>query len=156
MLNEIIFLTSNFYVLNMLEYFIHKLSHNHKYGGILYRLHHQHHTVDYPPHRLTVKEYTEDSPDTRGPNIIMGTTYYFIVYQFLPLYYYLLFAFQTSLFFYCSDMLHTYYHLEDSPFEKYEWFREKKRLHHKHHRNTCKNLGIVFNYVDMYYGTFNK
>ena len=53
-------------------------------------------------------------------------------------------------------MLQNCYHLEDSSFEKYEWVRQKKKLHHKHHRNTCKNLGIVFNYVDMYYGTFNK
>lgn len=153
MFTEIIFLTINFCALNLIEYFIHKLSHNYKYGGILYKIHHKHHTIDYPPNQLTVKKYDENSPDTRGPNIMFGIFYYFIIYHFLPLYYYILFVIQTTIFVYFMNMIHNYYHLEHSFLEKYNWFKEKKRLHHIHHINTYKNLGISFNYVDIFYET---
>ena len=52
----------NTIILNMIEYFIHKLSHNPKIR-FLYKSHHSHH-LSYPPNSLMCKEYSNNVEDT--------------------------------------------------------------------------------------------
>ena len=79
----------NIFIFNTFEYFIHELSHNPKIK-ILYNSHHKHHLI-YPPNKLTVSNFDE-SENTSTPYLIIMMGSYIIMYQLLPLYYYLLFC----------------------------------------------------------------
>lgn len=49
--------------------------------------------------------------------------------------------------------LHRQYHLLDTPFERFEWFRIKRELHFEHHRNARVNFAVVEFWVDDLMGT---
>tara|TARA_B100001123_G_scaffold447495_1_gene605188 strand:- start:464 stop:925 length:462 start_codon:yes stop_codon:yes gene_type:complete len=151
MLNELFVIISNFYFINFIEYVIHKFSHNPKYGGIFYKYHHKHHTIDYPPNRLTVKILKED---TTLPIIILILNIYLIIYLIIPRYYFYIISIESVSYIYVMNLFHDHYHLIDSPFDKYEWFMKKKLLHHKHHIKTTKNLNLAFNITDNFFNTY--
>ena len=109
MISEIIFLTLNTLFINISENYIHELSHNHKYGGFLYKAHHKHHAIDYPPTKL-MKIKDEMDTDTRKPYVIVIGTGYGIIYTILPLYYYLIFLTYTSIYLLIVNELHNHYH----------------------------------------------
>ena len=52
------------------------------------------------------------------------------------LYYFKIIFTETLIYAISIDRLHTYYHLNNSPLEKYGWFRRKKELHLLHHKKT--------------------
>ena len=143
MINYIIFLAANFLFLNTMEYYIHKLSHNYKYGGILYKYHHKHHFIDYPISRL-IRDKSDDVLSTNGPYIVVLISVYILIYFILSTTYYIIFLIESSLYFYIMEIMHQYYHLNDSYLEKYKWFTKLKVKHHIHHKNTTKNLNLVF------------
>lgn len=49
--------------------------------------------------------------------------------------------------------LHKQYHLCNSPFERFHWFRRKRDLHFVHHRDVHKNYAIVEFWLDSLFGT---
>ena len=149
MISEIIFLTLNTLFINISENYIHELSHNHKYGGFLYKAHHKHHAIDYPPTKL-MKIKDEMDTDTRKPYVIVIGTGYGIIYTILPLYYYLIFLTYTSIYLLIVNELHNHYHYIDSPLKKYKWFLRLRRLHHIHHIKTNKNYNLAFHITDKY------
>ena len=134
---------ANFLLMNTIEYYIHKLSHNHKYGGILYKYHHKHHTIDYPPTKL-IRDKNDKVDSTNGPFKVLLLYVYILFYFLLPYSWYLLFLIETSLYFYVMDKIHDYYHLDNTYLDKYNWFVKLKKKHHTHHKVTTKNLNLVF------------
>ena len=48
------------------------------------------------------------------------------------------------------------YHLNDSIFEKYEWFQRNKLLHHKHHMKTYRNYNLIDNTSDKLHKTYSN
>lgn len=46
------------------------------------------------------------------------------------------------------DYLHCQYHTLNSPFEKYEWFCNLKKLHHLHHKKKYKNYNLLIFLAD--------
>jgi hypothetical protein len=51
--------------------------------------------------------------------------------------------------------LHYAYHVEDHWLNKYEWFRNDKRIHFQHHKDQSKNFGIVTHFSDHILDTFD-
>jgi sterol desaturase/sphingolipid hydroxylase (fatty acid hydroxylase superfamily) len=49
--------------------------------------------------------------------------------------------------------LHEHYHLIDTPFERFAWFREKRRLHFIHHEDARYNFAVVEFWIDNLMGT---
>ena len=103
---EIIYLLINLYHLNFLEYYIHKLSHNYKYGGLLYKYHHIHHSIDYPPNRLMVEKYHNLISDNSLIYLIIFGTGCIFYYFIMPYYYYKIFIFETIVYFFIMDYMH--------------------------------------------------
>ena len=44
--------------------------------------------------------------------------------------------------------LHEQYHINNSFFERYEWFLEKRKLHFEHHLDVTKNYAIIEFWLD--------
>jgi hypothetical protein len=49
--------------------------------------------------------------------------------------------------------LHEQYHLRNSPWGRFQWFRQKRDLHFIHHRDVHKNYAIVEYWLDTVLGT---
>jgi sterol desaturase/sphingolipid hydroxylase (fatty acid hydroxylase superfamily) len=49
--------------------------------------------------------------------------------------------------------LHKQYHLKGSIFERFSWFRRKRRLHMVHHQQVHRNYAIVEFWLDRLLGT---
>ena len=158
MLSECIFIVCNHFVVNMGEYIVHILSHNNRIP-CLYKEHRKHHVIDYPPSRF-MRGKDELIEPTKKHYIVIGTVYYGIAYFLLPYTYYSIFLFQTSLYLFIINELHSHYHLKGSPLEKYGWFLKKRRLHHIHHIQTHKNFNLVFftsdHMNDSYLESYNR
>jgi len=54
-----------------------------------------------------------------------------------------------------SYYVHSAYHIENHWLNKYEWFRNDKRIHMQHHINPEKNFGIATHFTDELMGTFD-
>ena len=54
-----------------------------------------------------------------------------------------------------SYYIHAAYHIEDHWLNKYEWFRNDKRIHMQHHLNPEVNYGIATHFTDELLGTFD-
>ena len=144
MINTISFMIVNFYIINTLEYYIHKLSHNYKYGGFLYRYHHKHHFIDYPPNRLVVDKFDNLLSENYLVYMLIFISGCFFIYLILPFHYCKIFITETTIYFVIIDYMHNSYHLRNPYLEKYEWFLKLKKKHHIHHMKTNKNLNLVF------------
>lgn len=51
--------------------------------------------------------------------------------------------------------LHRQYHVRGVWWERFAWFREKRRLHFVHHQRPHKNFAIVEYSWDLFFGTFD-
>jgi sterol desaturase/sphingolipid hydroxylase (fatty acid hydroxylase superfamily) len=49
--------------------------------------------------------------------------------------------------------LHRHYHLTVTPWERFAWFREKRRLHFIHHLNARYNFAVIEFWIDDLLGT---
>lgn len=49
--------------------------------------------------------------------------------------------------------LHEHYHLNETPLERFAWFREKRRLHFIHHADASVNFAVVEMWIDRLLGT---
>ena len=52
--------------------------------------------------------------------------------------------------------IHHAYHIRGHWLNKYDWFRENRKLHFQHHINTEGNYGIASHFSDQILGTFAK
>jgi phosphatidylglycerophosphate synthase len=51
--------------------------------------------------------------------------------------------------------LHSAYHTNNHWLNKYEWFKNDKRIHFQHHRDDHTNYGIVTHFSDIVFDTFD-
>ena len=59
MFYEIFIIINTFFFFNITEYILHALSHNPKIK-FLYNIHHKHHSIEFPPSKLTKDKYPLD------------------------------------------------------------------------------------------------
>ena len=152
---EIMIMITTYYFFNFAEYILHKISHNRNYGGLIYRWHHKHHIIEFPPHKLT-KDVYPDSPKYENIYAYFLIAWWIALYNIVSLYYFKIIFIETLIYAMCIDRLHTYYHLNNSPLEKYEWFRKKKELHLLHHKKTHHNFNLVDFTTDKLLETYHE
>lgn len=52
--------------------------------------------------------------------------------------------------------IHKHYHLRQSWWRRFAWFRTKRRLHFVHHRSVRRNYAIVEYWIDRLMGTYRE
>ncbi len=52
--------------------------------------------------------------------------------------------------------IHSAYHIDNHWLNKYEWFRNDKRIHFQHHANPNVNFGIATHFSDIIMDTFDS
>ena len=151
---SILLIIPSWFLYHFIEYSLHLLSHNYKYGGYIYNIHKKHHTIHYPPSQLISPppyktnyyyHFISEGLLAHGPpffiiclliSFTMNTSFSLILISYL-----FLFAF-------ISDYIHTQIHLSGSYLEKYQWFQNIRQLHLLHHIKTSKNINIMNHSID--------
>ena len=147
-----IVLTYWFY--NYVEYLYHKLGHyKHKYNYI-YILHKKHHGLHYPINNLLSKKYRSNYEGVYAytpPSIIIT----FILYNLFQLNTFLLMMTEIFILAFINDYIHTQIHIENSWLERYNWFKENRKLHFIHHKKTYLNFTFGYGYtIDKIMNTY--
>ena len=155
LLNEFILSISTYYFINMGEYILHNFSHNHKYGGIMYKWHKHHHVVEFPIHALTRDEYPNITPRYKNIFIYFIILGWIMMYHILQFYHFKIVFIESFIYFVIIDKLHDSYHLNNSVFEKYEWFKKKKKKHLLHHKKQNRNYNLLDYSSDKLLKTYN-
>ena len=144
-----------YFCCNIVENILHKLSH-YKFVPLLYKWHHYHHTIEFPVSKLINNNHTNNS--------IIYNYYLYIAIIILLLSIIiikdtkiiLLVYTESSIYMYVANLLHESYHKNNTFLEKYKWFRDKKKLHLLHHRQTTHNFNLFDNTSDKIYNTFKN
>ena len=139
---------------NLLEYILHKVSHN-RHFKYLYNSHHYHHVVEFPPHKL-VDNNIEYRSFIYNEYLHVSTILWIISYIYLDLYQFTEFFIESIIYLLCCDYLHSSYHRDNSYLEKCNWFKKKKKLHLLHHKKTVHNFNLFDNTSDKLLNTFKS
>jgi|TARA_B110000967_G_C18357023_1_gene304080 hypothetical protein len=148
-ITDLIIIGFTYLFITSFEQSLHYLSHNRKYGGHIYKWHKLHH-IDYPPHRLQSEEYINT-----GGNILDNLFLYYILCAWLCVYFvsstrtFAIFIIEAPLYTYSINYFHEQFHIKNSWWNKYSWFRKYRDYHLLHH----KKLNINLNFFDP---TFDK
>lgn len=149
----------SWYYYNLIEYFLHSLSHNNKIYS--YKIHKKHHTIHYPVKKLIQKSpYKTDIHKYIFPDGFLANGIPFL--GILMLNYLLLGNSSHNINIwllidgYISDYIHTEIHTENSWLEKYNWFKKKRELHLLHHKNIKENINIMTNIYDKLFNTYSE
>ena len=149
---ELLVIVNTFFFMNLIEYILHKLSHNPKIK-ILYNIHRKHHSIEFPPSRLTCNKYPLDD-HLKNPFIYITIVIWIILYNIISYYTFSIIFIESLIYTFTINFLHQAYHLNDSWLDKYKWFKYRKRIHHIHHLRTKKNLNLVVFTGDMIFNTY--
>jgi len=160
----ILLLIPTWYVYHFIEYSLHILSHNYKYGGYIYKIHSNHHKIHYPITKFLDKAPFKSStifgiPDVIiafGPASLLITS---ILYNILPTNIFLFVITEIYLLLYISNYIHKQLHIDGSWLEKYKWFLEKRQYHYLHHTRLNKNMslsGLCSTYDKLFHSQYPK
>lgn len=159
MINILLYISSSWFIYNLIEYSLHYISHNPK-SGYIYKIHKRHHVIHYPVNNLLSKEYktsyTYGIPDgimAHGlpMGAIIGISYNILDYDsFLKILYFIL------VYASISDYLHTHIHTENTWLTNYNWFIIMRELHFNHHKKTSKNFSVLDMNIDKLLGTYKS
>ena len=144
------------YLYHFIEYGLHRLGHyNHPYNYV-YRLHKKHHT-NYPVTDLISKTYRgrkEGIVAFSCPILIFTLLFY----QLVSYYTFKIVMSELVCLTIVSDVIHTQIHISNSWLERFEWFKESRRLHFIHHRRLATNLSFagLSHRADKTLGTYIK
>mgnify|MGYP001388455480 FL=1 len=136
------------------ETFLHQASH-YKESGKLYQWHKSHHK-DYPEKMLEseVFMYTTGWLDNMfGFYILLSQG---VVYLVSSSRVFTIFYIQTTGYAFFVEYMHQQYHLKNSWWLRYKWFRRLKHNHLLHHIKHNKNYGMFTNVVDKLNGSFQE
>ena len=134
------------YFYHLMEYIIHTLSHNRKYGSYIYRAHLNHHKV-YPISQFSGKlpfKYSKivGIPETfcvYFPFIVIITIGFRLL---LPYDLFIFVCSETYLLLFISDYIHTQIHIDGSWLETYPTFMKLRKYHYLHHLRRSKNMSL--------------
>ena len=146
-LSAAITIIPSWYFYHFVEYALHKLSHNRKYGGIIYKIHMNHHKIYYPcskfvdrgPFKCTKILGVSDVVYAYSPFVFLVTAGF---YYMLPYDIFICIIFEIYLFLYISDYIHMQIHIAGSWLEKFPFFMQLRSYHYWHHVKLSKNLSL--------------
>jgi len=131
---------------------LHKASH-YPSSGRLYRWHKIHHK-DYPAKRVESDTYIDSSNrlDNGYARYILGTQ--FCLGLILPTRTFLIFWIQSSSYALFLEHMHQQFHIKQSPWLQYKWFRRLKKDHLRHHVKLRTNYSFFMPIVDQLQNTY--
>ena len=122
-------------------------------GGALYRNHIRFHHRYYAKGHLVSTTYRgeegNNTPYFLIPTLLIGGALFFV----LPLALFLTMAVVSAASFYAHVWLGKEYHVENSRFEHFAWFRRKRQLHFVHHLHADTNFAVIHFFWDRLIGT---
>jgi sterol desaturase/sphingolipid hydroxylase (fatty acid hydroxylase superfamily) len=125
-------------------------------GGALYRNHIKFHHAYYARGRLVSETYRgaegNNTPFFLIPTVLVGAGMFFL----LPPELFLVTALVGAASFYAHVLLDKEYHVENSRFEQFAWFRRKQQLHFVHHLHADRNFAVIDFFWDKLIGTYRR
>lgn len=125
-------------------------------GGMLYRNHVQFHHTYYSRDHLVSARYLDgegnNTPYFLLPLILVGGC----TYAVLPLSFFAVVAVTSTASFYLHVFFDKEYHVVDSWFMRFAWFRRKQELHFVHHRHANTNFAVIDFFWDRLLGTYRE
>jgi hypothetical protein len=123
---------------------LHKLGHNKKWGGYIYRTHMAHH------HNYNISNLIQDKPykGDNGERAFLPIIFliWFIVYIIFDNFITSIFIIQTSMLLLLSNYIHEQFHIKNSWLENNditkEWFLERRNYHFYHHHKQKFNMSL--------------
>jgi len=152
--NDLLIIGFTYLFMTSFEQSLHYLSHNRKYGKQLYNWHKLHH-IDYPPHRVQSKKYINSDGGIKN-NLFL----FYILSAWLCVYFvsstrtFTIFITEAPLYTFCVNHFHEQYHIKDSGWNKFQWFRKQRDYHLLHHRKLNMNMNFFDPTFDKLRGTY--
>ncbi len=138
-------------IADLAGYWLHRWAH--KPRSPLFRAHMTHHLVNYPPSRVTSSKYQTSGSDSLvlwfAP--FLGT--YLLILAALPVVSFWPAALGAITIAALSSAAHDLTHLTGSPVWRWPFLRGIAVRHHSHHFKMHRNLGILFSFWDVIFGT---
>jgi len=136
-------ITASYYAYHFLEWGFHKLGHNKRWGGIIYRVHMAHHHKYHIGNLLQEGEYEGASGEMVFIPCLMVV--WLCVWWFMNDIF-SLFVVTTSILLFISNVIHQEIHRRDSWLEQNEvtreWFLERRKFHVIHHHKPQYNMSL--------------
>ena len=136
--------------------FLHYWLGHRRLGGALYRNHIKFHHTYYAKGRLVSAKYRgaegNNTPYFLIPTVLVGAGLFLV----LPLALFVVTALAGAASFYAHVLLDKEYHVEDSRFERFAWFRRKRQLHFVHHLHADRNFAVIDFFWDRLIGTYRR
>ena len=134
------------------ENFLHKASH-YKESGHLYKWHKLHHK-DYPAKRLESDTYIDSAKWYNNMFVFWICMAQLYIYMSTSFRVFTIFTMETSIYSFSVSYFHEQFHIKNSWWLRYEWFRHFKKNHLIHHMKHTKNFGILTNSMDKLNQTY--
>ena len=151
-ISDLIIIGFTYLFMTSFEQSLHYLSHNYKYSK-LYKWHKLHH-IDYPPHRVQSTEYINT-----GGGIFHNIFLFWILIAWICVYFvssqrtFIIFIIEAPLYTLSIDYFHEQYHIKNSKWNKYKWFRNHRDYHLLHHKKKKFNMNFFDPTFDKLRGT---
>jgi len=133
---------------------MHRYIGHRRLGGRFFRRHVQYHHAYYARGHLTSATYKgaegNNTPYFLVPTLLLGCALYFI----LPFELFLTAAVASAASFYAHVYFDREYHISDSRFGRFAWFRRKQQLHFTHHLHANSNFAVIDFFWDRLLGTY--
>jgi sterol desaturase/sphingolipid hydroxylase (fatty acid hydroxylase superfamily) len=150
-----------FIFLTFVGYIAHLILHQ-NWAGRFNSSHLNHHFVQYPADNFLSDKYRSAGMDSSfyvfaiifSP--IVFALLYLTIFHKIDLVLGLLLLFELGLFGFVNDNLHDAFHLNNSFWHQFWFFKKLKELHFVHHQNMDKNYGIFAFGWDQIFGTFRE
>ena len=160
MLYFIIFVL-NFFILTLLGWIFHWIIHQ-KWAGKAYKMHYNHHFLQYSTDRFVSDKYRNPGKDNSV--VIFGimfapiilTVLILTIFRTIPLSFGIMTLIEMTVIAFLNDNLHDSFHLTNSFWHKFWFFPRLKRLHFQHHKNTQTNFSIFNFFWDKVFGTYRE
>ncbi len=153
----LLFLTTSLathYFMSLAQTLMHRTLGHQPIGRKFFHNHLNFHHTYYCKDHLVSDNYRGDEGNNTPfffiPVGLIGACLFFV----LPLYLFVALAIGCAASFYAHVILDREYHVENSRFRRYGWFRRKQELHFNHHRHANCNFAVVDFFWDRLLGTY--
>lgn len=142
------------YFMSFTQTVMHRTLGHHSRGGKFFRNHLNFHHTYYCENHLVSQIY-QGKEGNNTPFFLIPVCLLAIgAFCILPLFIFIGLASGCAVSFYMHVFLDKEYHVEDSHFRRFNWFRRKQELHFVHHRHGNCNFAVIDFFWDRLLGTY--
>ena len=153
-MGAVLFFVGVFVTGNFLGWVIHRVLHS-RWAGKAYRAHLYHHREIYPPDRFLSDEYLD--PPKHAEQAVYYLAPMMLVCALVAIWSWqwaILAAVETVAVLWLNEWMHNSLHIRGHWLCRFGWYHRLREIHHEHHVNVLKNLGIISFFPDRVMGTF--